>query len=76
MPQNNPKCRYHPHLETFKEIRGTNTESAEQSNHFLNRLKHMCKRMAKFKFKAFMWFVIETHNELIEERLKAKGKMK
>lgn len=76
MPPNNPKCRYHPHLETFKEIRGTNTESAEQSNRFLNRFKHMCKRMAEFKFKAFMWFVIETHNELIEERLKAKGKMK
>ena len=36
----------------------------------------MCKRMAEFKFKAFMWFVIETHNELIEERLKGKGKMK
>jgi len=32
--------------------------------------------MAEFKFKAFMSFVIETHNELIEERLKAKGKMK
>ena len=76
MPPNNPKCRYHPHLETFKDIRGTNTESAEQSNRFLNRFKHMCKRMAEFKFKAFMWFVIETHNELIEERLKAKGKMK
>ena len=76
MPPNNPKCRYHPHLETFKDIRGTNTESAEQSNRFLNRFKHMCKRMAEFKFKAFMWFVIKTHNELIEERLKAKGKMK
>lgn len=41
MPPNNPKCRYHPHLETFKEIRGTNTESAEQSNRFLNRFKHV-----------------------------------
>ena len=67
MPPNNPKCRNHPHLETFKEIRGTNTESGEQSNRFLNIFKHICKRMAEFKFKAFMWFVIETHNELIEE---------
>ena len=32
--------------------------------------------MAEFKFKVFMWFVIETRNELIEERLKCKGKMK
>ena len=76
MPPENPKCRYHPHLETFREIRGTNTESAEQSNRFLNRFKHMCNRMAEFKFKVFMWFVIETRNELMEERLKCKGKMK
>ena len=76
IPPNNPKCRYHPHLETFEEIRRTNTESAEQSNRFLNRFKHMCNQMAEFKFEAFMWFVIETRNELIEERLKGKGKMK
>jgi len=64
MSPNYPKCRYHPHLETLKEIRGTgtNTESAEQNNRFLNRFKNMCKRMAEFKFKAFMWFVIETNN--------------
>lgn len=80
MPPDNPKCRYHPHLETFSEIRGTNTESAEQSNRFLNRFKHMCNRMAEFKFKAvFLRFVIETSNELIEEQqqqqinLKCKG---
>ena len=76
MPPNNPKCRYHPHLEIFNEIRGTNTESAEQSNRFLNRFKHVCNGMAEVKFKAFMWFVIETRNELIGERLKPKGKMK
>ena len=76
MPPNNPKFRYHPHLETFKEIRETNTESAEESNRFLNRFKHTCKRIAEFKFKALLWFVIETHDELIEERLKAKRKMK
>ena len=67
MPLNNPNCRYHPHLEVFREIRGTNTECAEQSNRFLN--KHVCNGMAEFKFKAFLWFVIETRNELIEERL-------
>ena len=37
---------------------------AEQSNRFLNRFKHMCNRMVEFKFKVFMWFVIETRNEL------------
>ena len=41
-PPENLKCRYHPHLETFREIRGTNTEPAEQSNRFLNRFKHTC----------------------------------
>ena len=34
----------------------------------------MCNGMAEFKFKEFLWFVIETRNELIEERLKGKGK--
>lgn len=48
LPSNNPKCRYHPHLETFKDIRGTNTESAEQRNHFQNRFKHMCNGIADF----------------------------
>ena len=76
MPLNNPNRRYHPHLEVFKEIRGTNTECAEQSNRFLNRFKHVCNGMTEFEFSAFLWFVIETRNELIEERLKGKGKMK
>lgn len=57
------------HLETFKEIRGTNIESTEQSNRFLNRLKDMHNQMTKCKFK-------ETHNERMEERLKYKEKMK
>ena len=35
MPPHNPKCRYRPYLETFREIRGTSTESAEQRNRFL-----------------------------------------
>ena len=50
MPPDNPKCPYHPDLDIFKEIKGTNTESAEQSNRFLNRFKHVCNRlMAEFK---------------------------
>ena len=43
-------CCMLPHLETLREIKGTNTEFAEQSNRFLNKLKHMCNRMAEFKF--------------------------
>ena len=35
---------------------------------------YVCNGMAEFKFKEFLWFVIETRNELIEERLKGKGK--
>ena len=75
MPANNPRCCFHPHLEKFKEIWGTNTESAEQSNHFLNRFKHICNRMGHFKFKLFLWFVVQTRNELTERRLKDQGKM-
>ena len=56
-------------LKTFKEIKGTNIESAEQSNRFLNRLKDMHNQMTECKFK-------ETHNERMEERLKCKEKMK
>ena len=51
---------------TFREIRGTNTESVEQGNG-----KHMCNRMAEFKFKELIWFVIETRDELMEERLQS-----
>ena len=40
MPPDNPKCCYLPHLETFRKIRGTNTESAEQVSRFLDRFKH------------------------------------
>lgn len=76
MPLNNRNCRYHPHLEVLTEIRETNTGWAEQSNRFLNRFKHVCNGMTELKFKAFLWFVIETRNGLIEERLKGKGKMK
>jgi len=31
MPLDNPKCVYHPDLESFKDIHGTNTECAEQT---------------------------------------------
>ena len=53
IPPDNSKFLYHPHLETFHEIRGTNNESAEQSNCFLNRFKHICNQMAELKFKVF-----------------------
>ena len=38
MPLNNPKYSYHPHLERFKEIRGTNTEQQNRAIAFLTGL--------------------------------------
>lgn len=35
MPLDNPKCVYHPDLESFKDIHGTNTEYAEQAFNWL-----------------------------------------
>ena len=38
MPPDNPRCQYHPSLPKFAEIHGTNTECAEQSFRWLNKL--------------------------------------
>lgn len=44
-PPDNPRCKYHPDLERFSEIRGTNTECAEQFFKWLGSFKYMCKKM-------------------------------
>ena len=75
MPLDNVECRYHPNLDVFQVIHGTNAESTEQSNRFLNKLKHMSNRMGEFKFKVFLWFVIEKRNCFLEDKLRVSGKM-
>ena len=41
MPLDNPKCVYHPDLESFKDIHGTNAECAEQTFNWLGRYEHI-----------------------------------
>ena len=62
MPLENPKCVYHPDLESFKDIHGTNTERAEQTFNWLGRHKHVVKRMTQFKFNFYLWNMINSHN--------------
>lgn len=62
MPLNNPECRYHPDLDRFKDIHGTNTECAEQAFNWLGRYKHVVKKMTEFKYKFYLWNVIRSHN--------------
>ena len=52
-PPDNPRCKYHPDLERFSEIQGTNTECAEQFFKWLGSFKYMCKKMLRYRFVFF-----------------------
>ena len=69
MPPNNPKCIYHPHLPSFAEIRGVNTEYAEQAFKWLGKFKFMSRRMTRPRFYFFLWKMIELHNQRVSRRL-------
>jgi len=45
MPLDNPNCKYHPDLDTFKEVHKTNTECAEQAFNWLGRYKRTAKNI-------------------------------
>ena len=72
MPPDNPDCKYHPKLQRFFEIHGVNTECAEQSFRWLNRLKLSMKRMQQHKFNFFLHVIINSHNLHIEQSLREK----
>ena len=70
MPADNPECKYHPKLPRFSEIDGVNTECAEQSFKWLNRLKLSMKRMQQHNF--FLFIITDSHNLHIEQSLREK----
>jgi len=73
MPPNNPECKYHPKLAKFDDIRGANTECAEQSFRWLNKLKFSMKNMHQYKFNFFLHVVVNERNAYRESQLKEMG---
>ena len=65
MPLENSACCYHPDLPKFKEIHGTNTECAEQTFNWLGRHKSVTRMMTQYKFKFYIWNMINGHNSHI-----------
>ena len=74
-PPNNPNCVYHPHRPKFKPISKVNTECAEQVFFWLSKFKSMVRKMCRWKFRFFLYVIIENHNRLVEQRLLDSGKM-
>ncbi len=69
MPPDNPDCKYHPHLPQFSEIRGVNTECAEQAFKWLGRFKHSCRKMTRSRLCIHLWKVIDCHNRQLQRKL-------
>jgi len=63
MPPDNPSCQYHPDLPKFSELKGCNTQCAEQSFAWINKLKSGVRRMSRFKFNMYLTTMINIHNE-------------
>ena len=74
--ENNPKCKYHPRLPTFKDIHGANTECAEQSFKWLSKFKHNVRRMTMWRYRFYMWTIINTRNEYILRELRKKKRLR
>lgn len=74
MPPENPKCEYHPHLQQFQEIHGTNTESCEQGFRRLNRYKYSTRNMTTSKRNIYFYFINDLYNKHLEEKLQLKVK--
>ena len=72
--ENNPKCKFHPDLPKFSELSDVNTECAEQTFRWLNRLKYGVRQMSRYKFNFFLHEVVHIHNTIREQHLKAKGR--
>ncbi len=62
MPLSNPLCKYHPDLPFFSEIRGANTECAEQAFRWLNRFKTSVRSMSRYRFNVFLHVMVDCHN--------------
>ncbi len=68
MPLDNPECKYHPDLDTFKEVHGTNTECAEQAFNWLGRYKRIAKNMTKNKYKVYIWCMVQSQQKDCEAK--------
>ena len=56
------ECRYHPHLERFNDVKGMNTEIAEQSFSRINPFKFMSRKMSYCKRLLFLKFIDHSAN--------------
>ena len=75
MPPDNPMCKYHPSLPQFSDIQGVNTECAEQSFRWLNKLKHSLKHMKQHRFNFFLYIIINHRNIHVERGLRERKLM-
>ena len=71
MPPQNPDCKYHPSLPHLRKIHGVNTECAEQSFRWLNKLNLSMKQMNQHKFNFFL-HTITNHRNLYTEQMRQK----
>ena len=75
MPLDNPRCKYNPKLDIFKDIHGTNTESCEQGFFRLNKYKHATKHMSQYKRMFFINEINHVFNCNRQQVLKRNGLM-
>ena len=74
--ENNPRCKYHPGLPEHSSIAGVNTQCAEQTFKWLNKFKWNVRRMSEYRYKFFLWVVINQHNKQTEIKLRKRGMLK
>ena len=72
MPPGNPNCKYHPHLPQFNEVKGVNTECAEQAFKWLGKYKFITRKMTRHRYCFFVWKMIEEHNKRVERDINLK----
>lgn len=69
---NSDSCQYHPDHPDFAELLDVNTECAEQCFSWLGKFKHTMKYMSQYKFKFFLYTIINARNHFVEAKLKKK----
>ena len=69
IPPGNPDCIYHPHLPQFAEVKGVNTECAEQAFKWLGKYKFITRKMTRHRYCFFIWKMIDEHNKRVERSL-------
>lgn len=70
-----PQCKYHPDLDSNKELQGCNTGCAEQCFSWFTRFKHTLKYMSQYRFKFFIYSIVVARNNLTKRKLQRQGKL-